>query len=222
MSNLIEDIMISRSSSNGSWTSLCIYVAIYNSDSKIFNSVNVLDRNEDEALTDLMANFARDFSSESLRRKIIQEFLQMRQNNLNIEIGLIQLAPEDQLEPHFSCKKTSNNDYTEQTQEENKISHSELKQKLENLNKDSEIMKFFVENKCSVCLSSYKEILDDNLHIVIPTCGHPLCCQCADNILMSEKKECPRCRGNITADSFDLMKFNADLELDSQDQNVFL
>ena len=83
-------------------------------------------------------------------------------------------------------------------------------------------MKFFVENKCSVCLSSYKEITDDNLHIVIPTCGHPLCCQCADNILVSEKKECPRCRGNITANSFDLMKFNADLELDSQDQKVFL
>ena len=83
-------------------------------------------------------------------------------------------------------------------------------------------MKFFEDNTCSVCLSSYKEILDDNLHIVIPTCGHPLCCECADNILRRKKKECPRCRGNITADSFNLMKFNADLEMVAQEQRGFL
>ena len=83
-------------------------------------------------------------------------------------------------------------------------------------------MTFFEDNKCSVCLSRYKEVLDENNHIVIPACGHPLCCECADNILKSTKKECPRCRGNITADSFNLMKFNADLEMEIQDREVFL
>ena len=131
-------------------------------------------------------------------------------------------APIDQLEPHFSCKSPSNEDSTNPAQEENRVSYSELKQKLEHLNKDSEIVKFFLVNKCCVCLSSYKEILDDNLHIVIPTCGHPLCCQCADNILVSRKKECPRCREKFSADSFNLMKFNADLQMVSEDQRVFL
>ena len=83
-------------------------------------------------------------------------------------------------------------------------------------------MKFFEENKCSVCLSSYNEILEGKLQIVIPSCGHPLCCECANNILMGTTKECPRCRGNITADSFNLMKFNTDLQMEAQDQRVFL
>ena len=83
-------------------------------------------------------------------------------------------------------------------------------------------MNFFEENQCSVCLSSYKEVLDENRHIVIPNCGHPLCCECADNILKSTKKECPRCRGNITCQPFKLMKFNADLKMETQNQTMFL
>ena len=83
-------------------------------------------------------------------------------------------------------------------------------------------MKFFEENKCSVCLSSYKEVLDENLHIVVPSCGHPLCCGCADKILLERKKQCPRCKGNISAQSFNLMKFNADLDMITKDKTVFL
>ena len=64
-------------------------------------------------------------------------------------------------------------------------------------------MKFFENNKRSVCLSNYKEILDEDLHVVVPSCGHPLCCKYADNILVSDKKECPSCRGNFTDQSFD-------------------
>ena len=47
----------------------------------------------------------------------------------------------------------------------------------------------FEDNECCVCLSNYKEILDEDLHIVIPSCGHPLCCKCADNIVYGEKKQ---------------------------------
>ena len=83
-------------------------------------------------------------------------------------------------------------------------------------------MKFLEDNKCSVCLNNFKKIFDDNLHIVVPSCGHPLCCECADNILKSTKKECPRCRGNTTVDDFNLMKFNADLQMETRDQRVFL
>ena len=50
-------------------------------------------------------------------------------------------------------------------------------------------MRFFNKNQWSVCLSSYKEILDEDLHNVVPYCGHPLCCICADNIFVNTKKE---------------------------------
>ena len=83
-------------------------------------------------------------------------------------------------------------------------------------------MKFFEDKKCSVCLSIYKEILDEDLRIVAPSCGHPLCCKCADNILASNKKECPSCRGNIIPQSFHLMKFNEDLTVETSDQKLFL
>ena len=104
----------------------------------------------------------------------------------------------------------------------NEVSQCELKQKLIETDKDSETTKFFEDNKCSVCLSNYKEIVDECLHIVVPSCGHPLCCKCADNILVSEKKECPSCRGNFTSESFDLLKFNEDLTVNSEDRRLFL
>ena len=155
--------------------------------------------------------------------------------------------PEDQPESHLSCKKNANeyivprlisNIFTyiiqyiyhsSKSSAENEISQSEVQQKLAIVENDMkffvrfyEAMKFFEDNKCSVCLSNYKEILDDDLHIVIPYCGHPLCCKCADNILKSEKNECPRCKENVTATSFNLMKFNADLQMVTQYQRVFL
>ena len=104
---------------------------------------------------------------------------------------------------------------------ENEISHSGLKQKLASLDKNAEAIKFFVNNKCSVCLSDYKEIVDEDLHVVVPRCGHPLCCKCADEISGSEKKDCPRCRGNITTDSFELLKFNFKLEVVLEDRKMF-
>ena len=235
MSNLIEEILISRSSMNDATKILIIY---------FFDNDHVLHRkdavrfplsfvNEDEIVATLLDNFLRTYysdylsviSEEQLRLKIIEGFRQLRRNDLNgnnRETMAISLVPQGQLEPHFSCKMNKNGDDTTQSSGENDISQSKLQQKLSIVDKDSEIMKFFEDNKCSVCLSSYKEALDENLHIIVPSCGHPLCCECADNILRSEKKECPRCRGNITGDSFNLMKFNADLQMVTQDQRVFL
>ena len=77
----------------------------------------------------------------------------------------------------------------------------------------SKLICFYEENECSVCLNSYKHNLDDDLHIVILSYGHPLCCKCADKILVSERKEYPFYRGNITAQSFLLIKFYGDLAM---------
>ena len=73
-----------------------------------------------------------------------------------------------------------------------------------------------------MCLCNYKDIVDEDLHIVVPRCGHPLCCKCADDILNSGNKECPQCRGNITTDSFELLRINKELEVVSEDQKLYL
>ena len=123
---------------------------------------------------------------------------------------------------HVSCTNNNNKHSTTDKRTETEVPQSELKQKLASVKKNSKILKFFDDNKCSICLSTYKEILDDNFHIVASTCGHVLCCHCADNILKSKKKECPQCRENFTTTSFDLMIFNADLEIDKRNQKLFL
>ena len=56
---------------------------------------------------------------------------------------------------------------------------------------------------------------------MVPSCGHPLCCQCADDILLSGKKKCPQCRENVTDDSFKVMKFNTDMKVESKDQKLY-
>ena len=119
MSNLIDDIVISKSASDSSWGSLCMVFEVFNGETKLFNSGNESDRNEDGALSELLDNFAKEFSSESLRRKIIHEFRQLRENNLNrfFASSIILVAPEDQPKSHFSCKKTSNEDAIKQAQE---------------------------------------------------------------------------------------------------------
>ena len=157
--------------------------------------------------------------------QIVEAISQMKENDPgdgSTQIKEIVVPPIEKLKPHSLCKMNQNVAPNVQVLPENGISQSELKLRLATLNKDSEVLKFFEDKTCPVCLSNYKEILDEDLHIVIPTCGHPLCCKCAEVILDSVKKECPQCRESITVQSFNLMKFNADLEIDRENQIVFL
>ena len=217
MSNL--EVEISRSSINGHYDSLWINIR----DGDDYDEAGIgacydVDEPEDQAVDrtfDLIvehhySQYLTGINVEQLRLKVVEGFRQLRENDLS---GNSEESMEIILEPKDTANEAS---------EESEISQSELQQKLAIVEKDSKVMKYFEDNKCSVCLSSYKEVLDNNRQIVIPPCGHPLCCECADNILVSVKKECPRCRGNITADSFNLMKFNADLEMKTGDQKVFL
>ena len=166
-----------------------------------------------------------EYDIEYMRSKVLEAFYQLRENYRGVGVREsieFDLLPKENNYPHFSCKQKQNDDFINQSLAEGLTTQSELKQKLVKVHEDSEVMKFFKDNKCSVCLCTYKEILDNDFHIVIPTCGHPLCCECADSILRSEKKECPLCRKIITVDSFNLMKFNDDFQMETQDQNVFL
>ena len=130
------------------------------------------------------------------------------------------MAPEAQHEPHSLCKNNKNRDSTTQADGENEIFQSEVHQKLPIVDKESSIMWVFEDNHCPVCRNNYKDVITNNHHIVVPTCEHTLCCECTDRILVSKKKECPRCIGNITADLLNLIKFNADLEIVTRDLKV--
>ena len=160
-----------------------------------------------------------------VKPQILEAIRQMRENDTGDgreQTKEIVVPPKLKLKPHSSCKMNQNVVSNGQAKTETEDCQSELKQKLSTLDKNTKVLKTFKDNKCSVCLSDYKEILDEDNHIVIPSCGHPLCCKCADGILDSEKKECPQCRGQITLQSFNLMNFNADLEVDTENQRVFL
>ena len=135
----------------------------------------------------------------------------MRQNNKDgIELKIC-------LPTHTSCSKNKKENSRDLAG--NEISQSDLKQKLASLDQNAIALKFFEKNNCDVCLSNYKEIVDEDLHIVVPRCGHPLCCKCADEI--SESGKCPQCRGNITNDSFELLRINSDLEVVLENQRIF-
>ena len=86
MSNVIQRKVIFRSSFNDNWKKLHICVEMFYGEEKKFESKNESHRSEDEALSNLTAIFAREFTSENLRRKIIQEFRQMRGNDFGNDI----------------------------------------------------------------------------------------------------------------------------------------
>ena len=235
MTNLAKIIKIERISFNGSWNEVVItYKRDEYMNHPIIGLFHTPNRSEDEAISIIWDRFVQELSWNglltgidlgNLRFDVIQGFHQLRENDLSgngRQIMEISFVSEEQPEHNLSCRMNQTENSADQTTGENKISQSELQQKLEIVDKDPKVKKFFEENICSVCLRSYKMILDEKFHIVIPTCGHPLCCECADKLLVGEKKECPQCRRNFTAESFNLMKFNADLELDSQHQTVFL
>ena len=170
-------------------------------------------------------DFFEEHSLTHVKPQILEAIRQMRENDTGDgreQTKEIVVPPKEKLKPHSSCKMNQNVISNGLAKTEIGVCQSELKQKLSTLEKDSKVVKTFESIKCSVCLSNYKEILDEDLHIVVPSCGHPLCCKCADGILDSEKIECPQCRGRITAQSFNLIRFNADLTIDIENQRVFM
>ena len=214
-------LIVERSSESGCWRRLTL-ILYENSRLSNFRDSSVHRTsgwNEDDLVSDtnfVFDEFLESLSLQFMRPKILQTFYRMRENDSSgdgLETIKLPVVPEE--ETHSSCRSENRNTFTQ----EGEIPQCEIKHEL--LNACSAAVKFFDENQCSVCLGSYKEILDGNLHLVVPSCGHPLCCGCADKILLSPKKECPRCRGSVTAKSFNLMKFKSNLEVNS-DQTVFL
>ena len=217
MTSTIKSFTLWRSSNNG-YLDFVDITSKPDGRSNYFRSLNQFNPNEDDLVEKLVAEFVADFNIEYMSSKITETFKQLRERDAGDNNHLCEeLIVKPEGPQHVSC--TSSNSHS--NSDENAITQSELQQKLATLEKDDELLKFYQDKSCSVCLSNYKEILDDKLHILVPSCGHPLCCQCADEILLSEKKECPQCRGNITADSFELMKFNTDMMVESKGKKLY-
>ena len=93
----------------------------------------------------------------------------------------------------------------------------DLKDRIQNLDKESRAFKLFNENTCSVCLDTFKEVLDDKRHLVVTNCCHVLCCTCLDNILKKKKRNetalCPLCKVELEPDIFDLLALYIDLTI---------
>ena len=140
MSNSLKELRIIRSSIDNHYDWLLIEIDDEDDVSDNVGMNYATNKNEDEAVIQVFDEFVEDFyldylpntSLEQLKLKILRGFNQMRQNDLsgNSNETMIVDLPKEQLEPHFSCKMDKNEVVTTQESGENKISQSELKQKL--------------------------------------------------------------------------------------------
>ena len=126
---------------------------------------------------------------------------------------------EGSLEKHISCWNLPNNVVTRKSVKENGIPQCDVQHHLER--SKSDVTDFFTKNECSVCLCNYKDILEDDRHIVIPACGHPICCSCSDRMLRLDPK-CPLCREYMDVNTIEPMRFDLSLEPHSRNTKYYL
>ena len=127
------------------------------------------------------------------------------------------------LRKHVSCLKSRYKKigpFTRNFAKKNGIHRISVKHTLKNLKENSPVMDFFTQNSCPVCMASYKEIIEEDHHIVIPACGHPICCKCCDELLRNDGR-CSICRDDYDIDEFDIMVFDINLQQIPHKGNVF-
>ena len=128
----------------------------------------------------------------------------------------------DLLRKHISCWTAIDESgvVTRQDSKTNGIPDCDMKYHFKRLNENNPVMNIFNKNECPVCFDSYKKILEEHRHIVIPPCGHPICCNCCDETLR-RKPECPCCRADVDVDELHVMKFNINLQPLPQERSIY-
>ena len=131
-------------------------------------------------------------------------------------------AQADQM-THVSCGFHSEKNFklrvTRANTQDVGLPQFDLKHRIQNLDKESRAFKLFNKNTCSVCLESFKEVLDDERHLVVTNCCHVFCCTCLDNILKERKDEdalCPMCKCELDPQFFDLVLLHIDLTVNEE------
>ena len=138
--------------------------------------------------------------------------------NLTVERDI----SNNQLQNHICCRSETGKSgvVTREHARLNGIPNCDMKHHFKRFDETSHSMDYFNRNECPVCMKSYKEILEDDRHIVIPLCGHPICCKCSDEILRTKRK-CPCCREFIGTYEFDVMKFDIYIQLVPQERRIY-
>ena len=138
------------------------------------------------------------------------------------EVCTFSQAQADQM-THLSCRFHSEKNYklrvTRANTQELGLPQFDLKHRIQNLEKNSRAFKFFNKNTCSVCLETFKEVLDDDRHLVITSfsCNHVLCCACLDSILKrKEPALCPMCKSELDPFAFDLVLLHVDFTVNEE------
>ena len=129
----------------------------------------------------------------------------------------------DLLRKHISCwerweKKVG--PFTRNFTKLNGIHRISVKNMLKYSKENRPAMNFFTQNSCPVCMASYKEVIEEDHHIVIPACGHPICCKCCDELLRNDGR-CSICRDDYDIEEFDIMVFDINLQQIPHKGNVF-
>ena len=134
-------------------------------------------------------------------------------------------AQADQM-THLSCGFHSEKNFklrvTRANTQDVGLPQFDLKHRIQNLDKESRAFKLFNKNTCSVCLESFKEVLDDERHLVVTNCCHVFCCTCLDNILKEigkdddEPAKCPMCKCELNPQFFDLFLLHIDLTVNEE------
>ena len=142
-----------------------------------------------------------------------------------VSLLIVQGVDPEDLRKHISCKeahrRVKNEVVTRKYAKENGLPDVDLKQVLKCLDQNSTEMTFFTQSSCPVCLLNYKKIIKKGHHIVIPFCGHPVCCKCCDNLLRNDGR-CPICRKKYNVSRFDIMKFDINSRQLPHEGNLYL
>ena len=74
------------------------------------------------------------------------------------------------------------------------MTSQQIKRSIEARAETNQDVKFLAKKQCAVCLSSWKEILLGENHLVFTQCGHVFCRPCALRIASEGRRECAMCK----------------------------
>ena len=77
------------------------------------------------------------------------------------------------------------------------MSTGQIKQSIETRPETNQDIKFLDKKQCAVCLSSWKDILLEENHLVFTQCGHVFCRPCALRIASEGRRECAMCKRSL-------------------------
>ena len=77
------------------------------------------------------------------------------------------------------------------------MSPQQIKRSIEARAETNQDIKFLDKKQCAVCLSSWKEILLEESHLVFTHCGHVYCRPCALRIASEGRRECSICKRSL-------------------------